>query len=332
MSLMQTRIDDRVRFEVLRALCERGLTVIPLKGAVLGPWLYGQKGVRPSNDLDVLLAPGEDAAAECVMAELGYVPAKRRQRPWHELRSHERAFWRGVDLPVELHRHVTQVPRFRLPVGDVLARTVPWHWEGLVLRRLDDADQFLTLIIHAVHHQFMVPLISWVDLMLLLERGVDLGVVEDRARQCGALPALRIAAELLWRYFDCADLLPYTRPLSAMRKQALRGIRTDWPGLRETRGPLRDRWHAFWLIDRTSDGVLFAMDYALRWVLDRPFEWGGMHVGERQVMETESAMLPCAPGYVSRSGISRPGLRQEGDVPRYPGNPSYNDSNHDWKS
>ncbi len=64
---------DQVAGQVIDALRQRDVRPILLKGASFAHWLYGDGGARPYNDIDLLVAPDQQATAGEVLADLGYV-------------------------------------------------------------------------------------------------------------------------------------------------------------------------------------------------------------------------------------------------------------------
>src|SRR5437899_1081538 len=63
--------------ELLRAhaaLKERGIETIPLKGPALGSQIYGDLGLRPFSDIDLLVRREQIGEAESAVIALGYEP------------------------------------------------------------------------------------------------------------------------------------------------------------------------------------------------------------------------------------------------------------------
>src|SRR5262249_48048069 len=58
--------------ELLAACNAAGIPVLPLKGSLLATHYYPEPGLRPMNDLDVLIHPADEARMLGVMARLGY--------------------------------------------------------------------------------------------------------------------------------------------------------------------------------------------------------------------------------------------------------------------
>jgi hypothetical protein len=91
---------------VVRALRDRGVRPLLLKGPAVATWLYPDNPrVRAYGDVDLLVAPAERAAAEMVLTELGYAPPPRswlRDEPPHAL-----TWVRSTDgSVVDLHRTI----------------------------------------------------------------------------------------------------------------------------------------------------------------------------------------------------------------------------------
>jgi hypothetical protein len=66
--------------EILRA-CEReGIPAVPLKGSLLATLYYGEPGLRPMNDLDLLVRPADEERVLRLLARLGYQTIARSQK------------------------------------------------------------------------------------------------------------------------------------------------------------------------------------------------------------------------------------------------------------
>jgi Uncharacterised nucleotidyltransferase len=63
--------------EVLVACATAGIDVLPLKGALLATHYYAEPGLRPMNDLDLLIRPADEAHLIDLLARLGYQPIVR---------------------------------------------------------------------------------------------------------------------------------------------------------------------------------------------------------------------------------------------------------------
>ncbi|KMS72973.1 hypothetical protein ACM01_20940 [Streptomyces viridochromogenes] len=89
--------------QVIRSLNDSGLRYAIRKGPVLGERLYGDAGLRPVSDLDVLVEPRDAAPAGAVLTGLGYVQGKlssdgERIEPFSR---RTKIYWQ-LNVPVEL--------------------------------------------------------------------------------------------------------------------------------------------------------------------------------------------------------------------------------------
>src|SRR5690606_38660962 len=57
---------------VVDDLARAGVAALPFKGPTLAAWLYGDPGLRPGADLDLLVAPGDVLRARERLLALGW--------------------------------------------------------------------------------------------------------------------------------------------------------------------------------------------------------------------------------------------------------------------
>ena len=185
--------------ELLRvhgALKERGIETIPLKGPALASQIYGDLGLRPFSDIDLLVRREQRPEAESAIKELGYepefaIPPEHRER-WlrHQC---ELTFRRSGTTRLELHWDIAH-PHFALDSG------VEHFWSRLstvrigdvVLPNLSPQDLLFTLIVHGTRHAWS-HMMWLVDVAELLRRrpAVDW---EDFWRNANARGAARMMA------------------------------------------------------------------------------------------------------------------------------------------
>src|SRR4051812_22161506 len=155
--------------ELLRVhalLKECGIQAVPLKGAVVASNIYGDLGLRPFSDIDLLLPPDQIAKAESAIKTLGYepefsIPAEHRER-WMKQQC-ELTFRRSGTIRLELHWDIAH-PHFALETG------VDGFWPRLRTVRVGDAtlpnlspqDLLFTLIVHGTRH-------AWSRMMWLVD-------------------------------------------------------------------------------------------------------------------------------------------------------------------
>jgi len=141
---------------VVDALQHGRVQVIPLKGAVLATQVYGDLGLRPFTDIDLLVKPEQLEEAEAVVKQLGYaaefaLPSAHRER-WLKHQC-ELTFRRGDLCRVELHWDIAH-PHFTLRTGveGFWARTKTVRLGDAALPSLCDNDLLFMLIVHGTRH------------------------------------------------------------------------------------------------------------------------------------------------------------------------------------
>jgi hypothetical protein len=73
-------LDDLVA--ILQAAGRHGIRVAPLKGSLLATNYYDEPGLRPMNDLDLLVHPADEARMLAILTELGY---RKIARGWKHI-------------------------------------------------------------------------------------------------------------------------------------------------------------------------------------------------------------------------------------------------------
>lgn len=94
---------------ITRALDRAGIPHVHLKGPLQQLVLFDDPFLKPSGDVDVLVAERHRAIAGRVLAELGYVPSEPQMEPWwvcHLGESHLRSAAGGP--VIDLHHHLRQ--------------------------------------------------------------------------------------------------------------------------------------------------------------------------------------------------------------------------------
>ena len=236
--------------ELLRVhgvLQDAGVEAVPLKGAVLASSIYGDLGLRPFSDLDLLLRRDQIAKAESAVATSGYepeftVPPQHRER-WMKQQC-ELTFRRSGTIRLELHWDIAH-PHFALETG------VDGFWSRLntvtvgdaALPNLSPQDLLFTLVVHGTRHAWSrmmwlvdvaellrtVPPINWAGFLrdaelrgakrmvataLLLAREVFSVVVNDpAAAQAYQDNHARLCAEKVIAHWDNGLSLPNTTDL-----------------------------------------------------------------------------------------------------------------------
>lgn len=103
--------------DVARVLGERGITVMPLKGALLQHWLYDDPAERPLSDVDLLVRAGDLADAVDLLSESGYRPTRHAIVDGLVMETR-------FGLLLDLHTRLFDQARYRIRTDDLFARGI----------------------------------------------------------------------------------------------------------------------------------------------------------------------------------------------------------------
>jgi len=154
--------------EELRALLtacrERGVDCVPLRGPALSELLYGDPGLRPMGDLDVLVRKDQLGAVIALLRERGYTVVDRRPGFAEEFSNTLECFKeQPAHVIVEPHWTIAYPPFVeRLDMAAVWARCVPGHVAGVETLLLCPEDLVLHLCLHLAHRGGSSPA-RWLD-------------------------------------------------------------------------------------------------------------------------------------------------------------------------
>jgi len=189
--------------QVSNVLAEAGVEVIVLKGVALAYGFYPNPGVRPMDDLDILVRPAQTAMAVDVLIRHDW-SAPVPDPVTHLIVINGTEFLDPAGDRLDLHAHL-------LPVGlrsdrDALRwqRAVTIDAEGVSIQTLDATDQLLQVCIHGALS--VPPAIRWVaDAMAILERdsaAIDWPRLVADAEEEGYGPTLEDRLRVLVDLFD----------------------------------------------------------------------------------------------------------------------------------
>jgi hypothetical protein len=142
---------ELLTIQLLTALRAADIKALSLKGPLLGRAVYGQAGLRPSGDIDILVAKEELPAAVAAATDLGYVagpePVRMESLPLLHVRLLHRQAWVP---PLELHWRVawaeSQFSR------DMLHRS---EETGEFGNRAQPPDEFVSLLLYYARDGFV---------------------------------------------------------------------------------------------------------------------------------------------------------------------------------
>jgi hypothetical protein len=195
-SLAQTQ--TAAMLETLRVLSEHGIEAIALKGGALAHLIYPEPGLRPMEDIDILVAPDCVVRAREVLLSLGYVAPRessRYDRLYHHLpMAHRRDS--GHTVCIELHRELfIRILNCRLDFSHLTRPFPQFEINGERVAHLDFAS--LLWMQYRGLRKLAEPLrkLQLVDIALLAERLPD----------TWQGPALRVLHPGLWHALVALD-------------------------------------------------------------------------------------------------------------------------------
>lgn len=184
-------------------LHERSVRVLVLKGRSLAQAAWPDPSLRPSCDVDLLLAPDDLAAADDVFRDCGWEPSPEGRNKWRA--APEAPGLPPLDVTCAPRAEGARNPTWRPDLGRLFASS--GELQGFrALRALAPPHALVHGAVHAMDHA-AARLVWLLDLALLVERTTDLTpralehAVEARARR-----ATLVALHLAGRLFDLSAL------------------------------------------------------------------------------------------------------------------------------
>jgi len=200
---------------LLDVLADAGIATVVLKGLAMTETHYGDRGVRASADMDVLVPPEHAARAMDVLASDSWQPA-------------ERFGWYGDELTPELMRRVHAYPMSSerggdcdlhwhldddLVASDAVYRSIGQVWERTIPLRIGDSKTAVldpaTALVHACAHGVTrSPAVSirWIadayTLVTSPDKPVDWDAVVTIATALRAVLPMRVACDYLVKRFE----------------------------------------------------------------------------------------------------------------------------------
>ena len=191
---------------MVQALERAGIPTLLLKGAAFVADTRLDAGMRPMNDIDVLVPTARARAAIDVLLEMGLVPVGEvpawyvadyapRFVPSHGFRD-------GLDRQLDLHWHVLHASCQPEADEDFWAAAEPIELLGVRTRALCPADELLLVILHGLRWN-AIPTYRWVVDAALLCAGaigpIDYDRLVEQARRRRVTVALRAGLAYLRR-------------------------------------------------------------------------------------------------------------------------------------
>jgi hypothetical protein len=202
--LQNTTLRDEL-LRVLAAFEAAGVQALPVKGIVVTEALYGNLGLRPAKDLDILVRWQDLPVARAALRELGFAQSAQPSFTERAHPVHDPPYYRWVDgraIVLELHFALWRSHLFSLDTDHVWARAVPLELHGRRVLMMSPEDMLLHLAIHRSRSPLRLRYVC--DIAEFLERHhetLDWNYVVKQTTRAGArtalLCSLNLAAELL---------------------------------------------------------------------------------------------------------------------------------------
>ena len=217
--------------EILAALRQAGVQVIPLKGVWLAERIYDDGACRSMVDIDLLVTPPDLDRAQAVLEQLGY--ATDDFSPEEAGGKHLRFRKPGAPLPLELHWRLWHT---RDGADDAAAHERVWAsldngvLHGVSMLVFPVEREIVYLADHILGHDWSVPLKAYLDFALLCDRfgpRLDVARLEREADawgiSFGARFVVQVAADLFGdaSFAPMASFLREAAACSAARRGAL---------------------------------------------------------------------------------------------------------------
>jgi SAM-dependent methyltransferase len=180
-------------------LASHGITALPYKGPLLAAYAYGDVGMRPFNDLDLVLAEGDVLRARSLLISHGYQslsPRTDSERPG-ELPPGYAVALRRADEQVLVELHWRLAPSCPLTVDGLLRDIRAFTLLGSDVPCLGPEQFLLALCVHGAKHAW--ERLEWVcGVAHLIGRRPDLdwARVEADAEAVGARRSVALGAAL----------------------------------------------------------------------------------------------------------------------------------------
>lgn len=258
-----SRLGETVR--IARALDQRGIRYLCIKGVALSAQLYGDATTRGGRDIDIWVERARFAETEAMLADWGYTrPDNGPARLSNPDEPDKESAWihRGRGTLVELHDRLTDN-----------AAMLPWDFErvwaareavvvgGYPLPAMARADLPLYLAIHGIQH-------GWNRLMWLCDLAMLLPDAATQRRACD--DAAHSGMDGMMLHVCAMNHHWLGRPVDAgLMEQARRRVDVRLLGWLVTRFHRHGGWHAYAARDawqRVVEGGLWgrAITYLIR--------------------------------------------------------------------
>jgi hypothetical protein len=177
--------------QILAVLNAHGVTPVLLKGAYLGPKIYGDPALRTMCDIDLLARKEDLNAARNALTSLGYRIQFALGSPEDRILQLAETHIHDDDrfTTVDLHRSLGSMDFYRFPPADVWSQVTEGNLYGHKVLFLSPELNFICVAVHALNHGAILR--DWLDMVLILKRtAFDWGRFADLSRSLGVIRPL----------------------------------------------------------------------------------------------------------------------------------------------
>lgn len=161
---------------VLKLFQERGISVVALKGPILGQLYYDDYTQRECNDLDILVKPSDVQTAYQILIDIGYNlsdvlwNSPKQKALYRKTFHHYNLYNSSNHIQIELHWRLNTL-------GSDSTKKIESVWENLTIQQigglsiqiLSNYDTFIYLCIHGGTHQW--KRLFWVqDIVRIIQK------------------------------------------------------------------------------------------------------------------------------------------------------------------
>jgi SAM-dependent methyltransferase len=250
----------RQLIDVLATLEGAGIDALPYKGPALAVAAYGDLGLRPFADLDIVVSERHALAAKALLESEGYrslIPRTDSERAGRLPRDAYAFPLRSADGRVLVEVHWKLSHSLNLTLEDLLVGVEPLPLLGSTVRGLGAEQLLLVLCVHGTKHAW--DRLEWTCSVAHLIRrcpGLDWERVTSQARSFGALRSLALGLVLATRLSGAVVPTPV---LTAVGAGAVAAVARDIEADLFADGPVSGRYARRFRTRSLSDQVRYLL-------------------------------------------------------------------------
>lgn len=200
---------ERHLLHAVAALDDSSIPSRVLKGPAVAHLVYPEPGMRPFNDIDMLVPASQFDAAVEVLGAAGFERRRQPLAPGFDARFGKGAtLFAPGDMQLDLHRTFVG-GRYGLAIrlDDLFGATSMLELGGRTVLGLGPEERFLHACYHAAVGDPVPRLLTLRDIAeMVLHGDLDFDRVQRLAQDWAGLPVLARAVQVTWQTFDLADV------------------------------------------------------------------------------------------------------------------------------